>query len=359
MVCVASFIILCLLSVFVGILSIFRRDIGKRYWKTFKKAWGCVGKKITFQKCDTSFKDDIKNSILRKFVIKKPKLVKPIGITIEVTAVLIVAITVWSLATAVKSGLSLWVFGTCNVSQPSACLLGSEVCSIDQVTPEGVVEKTKLWFTEWGEIFSAIPDRLRTWEPREYLSETYSVYGDASTDDKPIAIDIFDPGCIVCLQSFKNQLASGFMDEHAVVLLPYPIVNPDGGYRFKNSHVITRFLLANEDYAKALPDDSFKLNSWSIVEKIFTESDSEGLTYQEVFNNRLSNNDAKKMLQDWLLEFGYSEADATKIAELADSETITNRVQEIKRVVDEDISAKGIPTMIYGGKKHIGLFKAK
>ena len=84
MVCIVAFIILCLMSVIVAFLSIFRRDIGKRWWKTFKKAWGCVGKKVRLQKCETGFKEDIKNSILSKVIVKRPKLVKPISIGLEV-----------------------------------------------------------------------------------------------------------------------------------------------------------------------------------------------------------------------------------------------------------------------------------
>ena len=80
MVCIAAFIVLCLISVFVAILSIFKRDIGKKYWKVFKKSWGCVGKRVTLQKCETGFKDDVKNLLLKKVVIKHPKLVKPFSV---------------------------------------------------------------------------------------------------------------------------------------------------------------------------------------------------------------------------------------------------------------------------------------
>ena len=160
MVCVAAFIILCLISVIVGFLSIFKRDIGAKWWKVFKKAWHCVFKKVRLQKCDTNFKDDVKNTILKKVVIKHPKWTKPISVTIEIVAVLIVLITVWSIIIAIKSLLALWVFGTCNVSQPSQCSLGAEVCSIDREEPKNIFEKIGRGIGEWGEIFSAIPDRL-------------------------------------------------------------------------------------------------------------------------------------------------------------------------------------------------------
>ena len=108
MVCIAAFIILALLSVFVGFLSLFNKTLGKKYWVTFKKAWHCVFKKVRLQKCDTNFKDEVKNSLLKKVVLKNPKLVKPLSALIEIISVVIVFITVWSLVIAIKSLLALW-----------------------------------------------------------------------------------------------------------------------------------------------------------------------------------------------------------------------------------------------------------
>ena len=159
MVCVAAFIILCLIGVFVAFLSIFRRDIGKKYWAVFKKAWGCVGKKVRLQKCETNFKDDVKNSLLSKIVLKHPKWVKPLGAAIEVSAVVIVILTIWSLVEAVKALLAIWVFGTCNVSQPASCALGAEVCGIDSAEPKNPIEWTGRWFSEGGEVCSNIQER--------------------------------------------------------------------------------------------------------------------------------------------------------------------------------------------------------
>ncbi|MDR2336687.1 MAG: hypothetical protein LBE03_01120 [Candidatus Nomurabacteria bacterium] len=369
MVCIAAFIILCILSVGVGILSIFKKDIGRKYWKTFKKAWGCVWKKVRLQKCETSFKSDIKNSILSRFVIKKPKLVKPLSVGIEVVAVLIVVITVWSLLVAVKSGMALWVFGTCDVTKPSSCSLGAEVCSIDKEGAKNPAEAFVLWFTEWGDIFGGVPDRLRTWEVNEYIDlNTLDYYHNekwnddftdvvAAPDDseyytKTVALDIFDPGCSICLQSFSNQLSSGFFEKHKVYLLPYPIQNPDGTYKFASSGVITRYMLAT--YAFRLSEQPA---AWRIVEKLFTEKNNKGIIYQSIFNNFTDTKDAEDLLQTWLKEFGYSDDDVAKITTLANSAEITAKIAENKEIVDNSIHAKGIPTMIYNGKKHTGLFK--
>ena len=71
MVCIAAFIILALVGIVVAFLSIFKREIGVAYWKAFKKAWGCVWKKVRLQKCETNFKDDVKNTLLRKIILKR------------------------------------------------------------------------------------------------------------------------------------------------------------------------------------------------------------------------------------------------------------------------------------------------
>ena len=363
MVCIAAFIILCLLSVFVGILSIFRRDLGAKYWKTFKKSWGCVGKRVTFQKCETNFKTDIKNSILKKVVIKRPKLVKPISVGIEIVAILIVAITVWSLATAVKSGLSLWTFGTCDVVRPSACAIGAEICSIDQEAPKNPIEAVGRWFADWGEIFSAIPDKFRTWDSVEF---NLTGFRPNEIDfDKPFAADILDPGCTVCLQSFKNQLSSGFFDSHNVLIIPFPIENPDGTYKFKNSGLISRYLLAVAQFSTPVQlEPSENRNAPStpalrILQKIFTEYNEDHIIYQNVFNERLENDEAELLLQTWLADLGYSDFEILTIQTLARSDQISDQLTKNQNIVEHQIRVKGIPTTIFDGRRHTGLFKSE
>ena len=226
MVCIAAFIILCLISVVVAFLSIFKRDIGKKWWTVFKKAWHCVFKKVRLQKCDTNFKDDVKNTILKKVIIKHPKWVKPISVTIEIVSVLIVIITIWSIVIAVKSLLAIWVFGTCNVSQPASCSLGAEVCSIDEEEPDGFFGGIGRWFTEWGEIFAAIPDRLHAWPAENYAVGIFATSNSASVSNADgqnsgnRALDIVDPGCSICMQSYKNQLSSDFINTHNLIVMP-------------------------------------------------------------------------------------------------------------------------------------------
>lgn len=338
MVCVAAFIILCLISIFVAILSIFKRDIGKRYWKIFKKAWGCVGKKVRLQKCDTNFKEDVKNSILKKVVIKRPKLVKPISVAIEVVSVLIVVVTLWSLVEAAKAGLSLFALGTCNVTSPSSCALGAEACSTE--------EKDLNWFEEWGEIFGAMPDRMKNWDAEEYMVEPRVLV--KSQDGKPFALDIVDPGCSACMNSYRNQLESGFFDENNTVILIYPI-EANGEYKFKNSGIVAKYF-----YASALVNSEI---SAKILERIFTGYNEDGINYQSVLNNKLSNEEAERLLKDWLKEFGLNQKDYEKVKSLVNSEEVEEILKKVEDIVENQVHVKGIPTMLYDGKKHYGLYK--
>lgn len=347
MVCIAAFIVLCLMGIFVAFLSIFRRDIGRKYWAVFKKSWGCVGKKVRLQKCETNFKDDVKNTLLSKVVLKHPKWVKPLGVAIEVGSVLIVVITVWSLVESIKALLAIWVFGTCNVSQPESCALGAEVCGIESAEPTNPLEWTGRWFSEWGEIFVNIPDRFHSWQAEDYLVEPYSFAAEYQ-DGKPLALDIFDPGCTICMQSYRNQKSSGFFTDYNTVLMIYPIELPDGGYKFANSDLIARYM-----HASTLLDTDYAAR---IIDRIFTESDAKGINYQAVFLNS-DHDTAEKLLRDWLTGFGASKKQIEQIAKTATSDEVTEIMSQIKSMVEDKIHAKGIPTLIYDGKKHNGLYR--
>ena len=348
MVCIAAFIILCLLSVFVGVLSIFRRDIGKKYWATFKKSWGCVGKRVTFQKCETNFKEDVKNSILRKVVVRKPKLVKPIGVAIEVAAVLIVLITAWSLVEGAKAGMALWTLGTCNVSQPEACVVGAtDVCPVNGAELN--------WFEEWGVIFQAIPGKFKNWDAEQYLMEK-PIWFHTFDESKPVAIDIFDPGCDKCLQSFVNQVDAGFFSDYNVAMLPYPTAGESREFRFNNSYVVTTYILA---VAKVPLVESSNINTaWRIPMRLFTEFDDDGIIWQSVMkSDETSEADAREIIESWLVEWGYSSGDISAIRKLAEGDEVMEQMEEIRVLVHDRIQVLGVPTTIYDGRKHTGIFQ--
>ncbi len=349
MVCIAAFIILALIGIFVAIISIFKPKVGKAYWRMFKKAWGCLWKKVRLQKCETGFKEDVKNTILSRIIIKHPKWVKPFSIIIEVFSVVIVIIAVWAILTAIKSLLALWALGSCNVTKPSACTLGAEICSIDEDEPKNPLEATGRWFTEWGEIFEAIPDKFKTYNAEEYALSYIVV--DGSGNDKPVAVDIFDPGCSVCLASYKNQKEAGFFNDYEVRLVPFAIQGEDNSYKFKNSEIIVKYMFAANEID---PDLAI-----AVIDHIFTDKNSEGISYQSKFNEDYSEEQAISKIEQWLKEAGASENSIKVIRDDTMSSKVEETMQNNRKVIENDLNVKGIPTMIYNGGRHTGLWKAE
>jgi hypothetical protein len=349
MVCIAAFIILAIIGVFVAVISIFKPEIGKKYLKIFKRSWECLWKKVRLQKCETGFKEDVKNTILSKIIIRHPKWVKPLSVLIEIISVIIVIIAIWAVLTAIKSLLALWALGSCNVTKPSACSLGGEICSIDQQEPSNVIEATGRWFTEWGDIFAAIPDKFKTYNSEDY-DFNYIAMPSSGEGDKPVAISIFDPGCSVCLASYLNEEKSGFFDKYEVRLIPFAIQNADGTYKFKNSGIVVRYMLASEQVQSGL--------AVQILEHIFVGKNEDGVSYQLLFNDAYSNEDAEMQIEGWLREDGLDDAKIAEIKEITSYPEITTKMEENKNIIENDLHITGIPTMIYDGSKHTGLYQA-
>lgn len=346
MVCIAAFIILAIIGVFVAIISIFKPKIGKAYLKALKKSWGCLWKKARLQKCETGFKDDVKNTLLSRVMLKHPKWVKPLSIVIEILSIIIVLVAVWAILTAIKSLLALWALGTCNVTKPAACSLGAEVCSIDESEPSNALEATGRWFTEWGEIFEAIPDKFKTYEADDYSFNYIEI---SKNDDLSVAVDIFDPGCSVCMISYRNQKESGFFDDYNVRLIPFAIQDAEGNYKFNNSEIIVRYMFATNKVNTKV--------SLDIIDRIFTTKNSEGVSYQNKFNDDYSREEAIEKIESWLKEAGLNHEEREKIRELIYSAEIDEKLDTNKSIIEKDLRVKGIPTMIYDGKKHTGLFE--
>lgn len=80
-------------------------------WKLFKEHALFFREELTLRKCDSNFKDDIKNSILKRTVLKHPNWTKPISFAIEVLSVLIVILALWSTLVAVRSLTLLTAYG--------------------------------------------------------------------------------------------------------------------------------------------------------------------------------------------------------------------------------------------------------
>ncbi len=365
MVCIAAFIILGLIGIFVAIISIFKRDFGRAYWKAMKKSAGCVGKKVRLQKCDTNFKDDVKNTLLKKIILKHPTWVKPLSVTIEILSVIFVVVFVWAVLTSVKSLLALWALGTCNVTQPSACSLNSEVCSLGgEDDNANLLERTGRWFTEWGDIFAAIPDRIKNWDAKAYLVEPATIVNAHLLDnskstpapDAPLALDLLDPGCSACMMSFRNQLASGFFETHQVAILLYPIQLPSGNYKFANSDLVARYFYAAALLDQGETEANQKHFDLKLINKIFTEKTSDGQLIQTYLAS-LDVDAAKATLKTFLKEFGATQDDLAAISQLEKSEEVQAILERVKDLAESQIKINGIPTLIYDGRKHLGLYE--
>jgi len=354
MVCIAAFVILAVIVLCIPVIRIFSKKTANSIWNLFKKATYCVTRRVTFRKCDSSFKSDIKNSILRKVVLKRPKWVKPLSVIIETLAAFIVVISIWSLLVAAKSGLSLFVYGTCDIATPSSCSLSGEACSIDSQPIDfwqNPIKWTGNWFAEFGDVIVNIPTRLRNWDANDYISQNAQPYNEFGW--KSNALDILDPGCVVCQQSFRNQLSGGFFDKYNVALMLYPIKDPDGDYKFANSYLITSYIEAAR--LKRL-ENSERPIEWLIIEKLFTEKDTDGREFQVAFNISYDEATARKVLENWLKEFGYSESEISEIANLAKSDQVRKIIEKNVSVMDNEIRSKRIPTMIFDGRRHDGMW---
>lgn len=367
MVCIAAFIILGVVGVFVAIISIFKPSVWKKYKKLMKKSAGCLGKKVRLQKCETGFKEDVKNSMLSRVLIKHPKWVTPLSWIIEILSVIFVLIVVWAILTSIKSLLALWALGSCNVTKPSACTMGAEMCSIDESEPQNLGESIGRWFEEWGEIFGAIPDKFRTYEAEDFELNYITVNeGDITSSDnnpdssennkdnnaagnRPLAIDILDPGCVVCMNSYRNQKADGFFEKYEVRLVPFAIQDADNKYKFANSEIIVRYIFAVEQYRGGA--------GVKILDRIFTGTDMDGISWQSVFNEDFSREEAIAQINEWLKEDGFSDEGIKQVGETAMDEATTRKMQENREIVENQIKVKGIPTEIYDGAKHTGLYK--
>ena len=350
MVCIAAFIILALIGVFVAIISIFKPQVGKSYWKMFKKAWGCLWKKVRLQKCETGFKEDVKNTILSRVIVKHPKWVKPLSIMIEVVSVVIVVAAVWALLTAIKSLLAIWALGSCNVSKPEACGMGAEVCSINASEPSNPIEATGRWFEEWGEIFEAIPDKFRTYNAEDYDFNYVSV-NPGSGADRPIAVDIFDPGCSVCMISYRNQKEAGFFDTYDVHLVPFAIQDADGNYKFANSEIVVRYMFAVEQLRSGM--------AVKLLDHIFTERNDDGLSYQSVFNDVYTRDEAISQLETWIVQDGFDKDGLKELRAIVAYPEITDKMTDNRNIIEKELRVKGIPTTIYNGGRHTGLWQAE
>ena len=62
-------------------------------------------------------------------------------------------------------------------------------------------------------------------------------------------------------------------------------------------------------------------------------------------------------LEAWLGEFGIDESGVKEIQKIVDDPETANKMAENRKIVENELRVKGIPTMLYDGKKHTGLWE--
>lgn len=354
MFCIAAFIILLIISVFSA-----------RHRSMLKKAWGCVTRRLTFRPCESNFKEELKSKLLSKVALKKPKLVKAADIGLEVAAFLVLFVTIWSVYVVVKSGLNLYVYGTCNPSNSASCSLGAEACSIETEKTSFVSSVRQLsvhtWvaqeFNDLGKTIATIPTRMQTWNAADYapLNATYKTTYDPS---KPTALEVFDPGCSFCKEMYSNIKAANFSDRYNVTYIAYPIpsAKEKNGYKFANSLLVTQYLEA----VKILPKNNATTPAdWQLLDRIFTWQDTENVSFQIRFNAFYNTEQAQNKLQEWLQDIGYSKEEVDELHTLAVSEKVATIIAANKDIVENKIKTVKIPTSIFDGRRHDGVVKTK
>ena len=346
MLCIATFLVLVILATFSA-----------RHRRMLSRAWGCTVRRVTLRPCDTSFGQDLKDGLLAPVAAWRPGLVRPASIAIEVGALLIVLVSVWSLYVVAKGGLNLWVYGTCDKADPQSCSLGAEACSIGDMTPSMLDSLVRLdiigaignEIADVAETIGAIPDRLRTWDATAYLPEN-ATWRTGFDPARPTALEIVDPGCSVCAQLAANIIRSGLTDRYNLSYIAYPIPGPLGS-RFRNSDLVVRYLEALRLRAPVVPGAPL---DWQLLERILTGTDPAGRPWQDVLNEA-SQEGATTMLRGWLSELGLDQPAIEAVATTAASGEVDRIVESYMALVREGIGTRKIPTLIIDGGRRDGL----
>ncbi len=357
MFCIAAFIVFAIL----GIFSV-------SYRKLAGKAWYCVIKRITFKPCDINFSEEVKGKILGKLVITRPKLAKFLDKSFDWIAFVFVVLSVWSLLSVMSSGLNLWVYDTCNPVSAESCSLSGEACGVGKVqlsltdaVKEGRIGEW-VWtpFKDFGETVSRIPDRLKTWEAKDYLTPSATFYY-PKDETKGYAVEALDPSCVYCKKLFNNVKKAGFEKKYNFSYIAYPIPDhtTENGYKFKNSFLIASYLeaikmvpLSKNASTKDIQKEGASTPDWQMLEKIFTGLNEEGIEWQIAFTMMLTPEQADQTLQGFLSELGYSKEEVEKISQLTRSEAIKKIIAGNKELVENKLKTVKIPTIVFDGRRY-------
>jgi hypothetical protein len=343
MVCIAAFIVLCILGIFSA-----------RYRALAAEAWGCVAKRITFRPCDVNFGERIKGKILGKIVLSHPRTYRLLSKWFDFLAFVFVILTIWSLLYVVIAGMNYIVYDTCNPQNSQSCSLGGEACSIGQANVGFIgsiaTNQELTWAkTEWTQIgttISLLPSAFKDWKATDYISADNTYYN-AYSQSKPTALEIIDPGCVYCGKLFANIKTSGFENKYNLTYILYPIPdaqNPNG-YKFANSYLMASYVEAAKSVQPANPVSSVAPD-WQLLEKIYTEPGA-----QSLLDYSYNSSQTTAWLQQSLKEIGYSDQQIAQIATDSGSPAVQQAIATQRSIVEKKIQTVKIPTIIFGGHR--------
>lgn len=346
MFCIAAFIVFAILAIFSA-----------SFRPLAAKAWHCVLRRITFRPCDISFGEEMKGKLLSKLVFTHPRLARHVDRWLEVASFLFVVLSVWSLLYAANAGLNLWVYDTCNPRSGESCSLSGEACGIDQESLTFVNAVSTQRLGEWligpiqrfTETVSRIPDRLREWDAREFMSKT-ATYSRPEDSQKPYVLEIIDPGCRYCKKLTKNLEEAGVMDAANVSYILYPIYDTSaGGYKFVHSYLIASYLEAVKRVPLRSSVDQITPD-WKLLKALFADplSDSD---LQARINIGMTEDQVETLLQGMLRDIGYSEVDIGTIIRLSTSSEVEESLAQQRSIVEERIRTIKIPTLLFDGRR--------
>jgi hypothetical protein len=348
MFCIAAFIVFAVLAIFSA-----------SFRPLAAKAWHCVLRRVTFRPCDISFGEEMKGKLVGKLVFTHPRLARFLNRWIDWLSFVFVALSIWSLLYVANAGLNLWVYDTCDPRSAESCSLSGEACSIDQASLGlfQAIEENRIgeWavghFVRFGETISRIPDRLKTWEAKEYFGPTATYYHPLD-EAKPYALEVIDPGCKFCKKLTKNMKDAGAMDTINVSYLLYPIPKSGtGGYKFSHSLLMASYIEATKRVPLTSGNTSVAAD-WQLLGKIFAEPEGNDVDLQTKFNIGMTRADAERMLRTLLREIGYSPAEIERIAALAASVEVRESLAAQRMIVEERIRTIKIPTLLFQGRRY-------
>lgn len=346
MFCIAAFIVFAVLAAFSA-----------SYRPLAAKAWHCVLRRVTFRPCDINFSEELKGKLLGKLVFTHPRLARFLNRWIDWLAFVFVALSIWSLFYVAYAGLNLWVYDTCDPRNVESCSLGGEACGIGQEKLGFIqaIDESRLgeWVTgpyvRFAETVSRIPDRLKQWDPKEYVGPTATYYHPLE-EAKPYVLEIIDPGCKFCKKLTGNLKAAGIMEAKNVSYLLYPIPKVGtGGYKFPHSHFIASFIEA----VKLVPLSTDPPADWQLLGQLFADPvDPSDIDLQTNINIGMVRQDVVETLRELLRDIGYSSAQIRQIESLAESEAVQHSLEEQKFIVEDRIRTIKIPTLLIDTRRH-------